>query len=219
MLSPKNHQQTSKPIHPHPMLVCTETFSNQLIVYIIFLSYLTLSIPLLYYFFTKRKLFPIRGRAPLLVILQAIQFWMVLFVPILTDILIRTNTVNWKDSNSNSTIPISRRLLKSLFMIARVSSILLFLCRALQIYFIWTRDEFFKGPLKLITHDGYHVSLHMAFTFVLFVGLYWVSDYYLTSVPFYDWRFNADLDFYYTYLFNFTWMHIFEQIVIWFGFW
>jgi hypothetical protein len=63
--------------------------------------YTILSLLPILLFYRKRKYFPLRGRAPLVTLLQAIYFWMILFIPLFAEILLKTDAVDWKDWENN----------------------------------------------------------------------------------------------------------------------
>jgi hypothetical protein len=67
----------------------------------------------------------------LLTLLQAIFFWMILFIPLLAEILLKTDAVDWSRWNGNNAteIPPLRKLLKSCYMAFRLISPLAFIFR------------------------------------------------------------------------------------------
>jgi len=79
-------------------------------------------------FAAKRNLFPIKERAPLLAIIQAFSFAMLVSIPYLTEILIDVGA-RWGASATSEDVPILRGILKAFYMCMRVLCYVVFLFR------------------------------------------------------------------------------------------
>ena len=78
-------------------------------------------------FTTKRHLFPVKERAPILALTQAIYFLLLLIVPYLVELFMGLGT-KW-DADKPKDIPFLRKFLKSLYISLRLTVYLIFLFR------------------------------------------------------------------------------------------
>lgn len=194
-------------------IICADNPVVVYVVYGILFVYLLFSLWVIYYFYKKRKLFPIRGRSPTKAMHQAFLLWMLLVIPFVTDIFAFYGYLdNW-----GYEITFSRRLIKSTYFSIRVTSIMIFLIRSLHVHYIWTKDK--QNRETVLFLQKYNIPLLVQICqLLIFIAIFYVlSDYYMTQIPLFDWYLGPSYDVYLSYIFNFTWLHIFEQIVLFLG--
>ena len=92
------------------------------------ISSLLAIIVFLFFFIRRRNLFPVRERAPLLAIFQAIVFSLLIVVPYFTEIMLKIGIFDW-DASSPEEVPMLRKVLKGFYMAQRVSCYLVFFFR------------------------------------------------------------------------------------------
>lgn len=89
--------------------------------------------------FVKRmSLFPIKERAPKLTLVQGIMFFMIVFIPYVSDFWVDS----WSNIKSSEEIPWSRKILKSLYLSVRLFCYFIFGVRTIIIYSNWKLGEY-----------------------------------------------------------------------------
>jgi|JFJP01.1.fsa_nt_gi chromate transport protein ChrA len=78
-------------------------------------------------FSRKTQLFPLKGRAPRFVVIQLIYFFMMNFIPVLTEVFLMVG-VSW-DKDSTDDIPMTRQFLKSIYFLFRMWCYLIYVHR------------------------------------------------------------------------------------------
>lgn len=109
---------------PDPQtLVCRVAYTDSNYA-VILLSHILIVLSLLYMFIRfvrlskKMHLFPLRERAPYLLMVQCVCFWLSVIVLYITEVLILSN-IDW--SADNTQVPFSRKFMKAFYIVTRLS--------------------------------------------------------------------------------------------------
>jgi hypothetical protein len=78
-------------------------------------------------FSKKTQLFPLKGRAPRFVVIQLIYFFMMNFVPLITEVFLKVG-VSWEKERADD-IPMTRQFLKSIYFLFRMWCYLIYVHR------------------------------------------------------------------------------------------
>ena len=186
-------------------------------LHVLLILYMIASMVLVVWFARLRHRFPIKGRAPLLNILHAIYFFGILAIPLSAEFLVSFHLNVWVNLDH---MPELRKVLKALYMACRAQSILAYSSRSFYVYFAWKYGKQSTGSVfkQIVTNDFYLCIGNVALFWVLTLVCYVLADFYMTSVPLFDYNLIADSVFIneaaFSYYWNFTWQHICELILL-----
>ena len=149
----------------------------------------------LHKFWKRRRDIMIRQRAPNITIVQFVSYIFMLFVPLVSDVLLKNGTFKWRMARSEKEIPASRYIIKYLYILFRFNINLLIPFRLVVIWFQLIDHHIDKKKLSRLFRRVSSVMvsgkastiLLIVLTVVLMLLFYPHPGSFLTERPALDW--------------------------------